>query len=159
MAARIPCSLGELAITDSVTIQGPGSTKLTINAGGNSRIFDVNDNNAATNINVEIDGLTLTGGGNVNDGGAIDSCENLAVNDLNIVGNNALQAGGGIFAYVAGTDDDPEQHPFRELCRRRREDLRHYRGRRRDDDRNSTISGNTASMGGGIDCATWRLRR
>ncbi len=44
--STITLSLGELAITDSVTIQGPGSTKLTINAGGNSRIFDVNDNNS-----------------------------------------------------------------------------------------------------------------
>ena len=68
----IALSLGELAITDSVTIAGPGTAKLTINAGGQSRIFDVDDSNASNNINVEIDGLTLTGG-NANDGGAIDS--------------------------------------------------------------------------------------
>ena len=72
----ISLSLGELAITDSVTIEGPGAANLTINGNQQSRIFDVNDGNDATNINVEIDGLTLTGG-SADYGGAIYSMENL----------------------------------------------------------------------------------
>ncbi len=93
---------GELAITDSVTIEGPGAANLTINAGGNSRIFDVNDGNLTTNIDVEIDGLTLTGGNAAaatwpgNAGGAIYSSENLTLRGCTITGNTAANLGGGI---------------------------------------------------------------
>ena len=58
----IHLTLGELAITDSVTILGPGAENLTIDAGNHSRIFDINDYDYTTNIDVAIDGLTLTGG-------------------------------------------------------------------------------------------------
>ena len=66
----IVLSAGELDITDSLTIQGPGAANLTIDAAGKSRIFNVDDGDSGTNINVEIDGLTLTGG-SADTGGAI----------------------------------------------------------------------------------------
>ena len=107
---------GELAITDSVTIQGPGASNLTIDAQRQSRIFEVDDGDNNTNINVEIDGLTLTGGNvagsNVgggilmpvpgNAGGAILSYENLIVRDSAITGNTTFGYGGGIFAETFG---------------------------------------------------------
>ena len=48
-------------ITDDLTITGPGSDLLTIDAGGNSRVFEVNDG-TATDITVTLSGLTITGG-------------------------------------------------------------------------------------------------
>ncbi len=96
----ISLSLGELAITDSVTIEGPGAAELTVNANSQSRIFDVGDGSDATNISVEIDGLTLTGG-RADDGGAVySSAENLALNFVNITGNTANISGAGVYALV-----------------------------------------------------------
>ena len=129
----IALTSGELAITDSVTIQGLGAANLTIDAGGISRIFDARDNNDAINSNVEIDGLTLTGGSGTsggpepwataNRGGAIFSCENLTVRDSMITGNTAGSTGGGIYSMSTGATVIE----------------------------NSTISGNTSgALGGGI---------
>ncbi len=67
----ISLSLGEMAITDSVGIEGLGSG-ITIDAGGQSRIFNVDDGQISTGIDasdVNIVGLTLTGG-SADDGGA-----------------------------------------------------------------------------------------
>lgn len=116
----INLSLGELAITDSVTIEGPGAANLTINGNQQSRIFDISNSSAATNFNVEIDGLTLTGGSTDN-GGAIYSTENLTLNSATVTGNTASNYGGGIFAYGYGTTTI----------------------------QNTTISGNSAAVDGG----------
>ena len=56
--AKILLTQGELAITDPLTIDGPGADKLTIDAQQQSRIFDI----TATTGDYTIDGLTLTGG-------------------------------------------------------------------------------------------------
>jgi hypothetical protein len=96
----INLSLGELAITDSVTIEGLGATNLTINGNGQSRIFNVDDGSSDTNINVEIDGLTLTGG-SAADGGAIYSKEDLTLDSMNVTQNTAAFGGGGIYAFLA----------------------------------------------------------
>ncbi len=98
----IKLSLGELAITDSVTIEGPGAANLTINGSQQSRIFNISDGNSATNISVEIDGLMLTGG-SADNGGAIYSEEDLTLKSATVTGNTATNYGGGIFAYGYGT--------------------------------------------------------
>ena len=46
---------GELWISDDVMVAGPGSSDLTIDAQGNSRVFDVGEN-----VSAEISGLTVT---------------------------------------------------------------------------------------------------
>ena len=127
----INLTIDELAITDSVTIQGPGAANLTIDAVNHSRIFNVNDYDYNTNIDVEIDGLTLTGGNASGSfwpsdaGGAILSFETLTVSDCIIEGNTAADYGGGILAYAFAGGTTTIQ--------------------------SSTISGNTAgSNGGGI---------
>ncbi len=118
----ITLSLGELAITDSVTIEGLGAADLTINANNRSRVFDVNDGSDATTINVEIDGLTLTGGLG-SPGGAVYSVENLTLDSVDVTGNTAQNGeGGGIYADTSGTTTI----------------------------RNSTISNNSGGNGGGI---------
>ena len=104
--ATMMLTLGQLQLTDAVTITGPGVSLLTIDAQGNSRIFHLDDGDGATEIEVEISGLTLTGGhatdGNNSSaseadyGGAILSRENLTLTGSTISGNSAL-FGGGLF--------------------------------------------------------------
>ena len=100
----IELTLGELTITDSVTIEASPGADITINAGGQSRIFNIDDGNPSTSINVVIDGLTLTGGyasgPTLADdlGGAIFSNESLTLQNSTITGNTAAQSGGGIWA-------------------------------------------------------------
>ena len=109
--ASIVLTLGELAITDALSIIGPGQHLLTIDASGNdltpeeingdgSRIFNIDDGNFDTQFDASISGLTLTGGDASGSGGAIFSQENLAVTSSTISGNSAIfDSGGGIFGY------------------------------------------------------------
>lgn len=95
-ANTISLSLGQLEITNRMIIEGPGADRLTINAHGNSRVFDVDDEVIAVQQIVEVSGLTLTGGFDTGGGGAIFSQERLTVRDSVITGNSA-QWGGGIY--------------------------------------------------------------
>ena len=88
--------LGELAIGESMIIEGPDAEQLTIDAQGDSRVFRINDSVDANSLNVTISGLTLTGGHDVNGGGAIFSQERLTLVDSIVTGNQA-QWGGGIY--------------------------------------------------------------
>ena len=93
-------------ITEDVTITGPGQDLLTLDAGlggdglmnGNGyRIFLIDDGNFNTAIDVEISGLTLTGGDPLCSGGAIFSLENLNLVSSRVSGNSGDCGGGGIF--------------------------------------------------------------
>ncbi len=101
-------TMGELVIIDALTINGLGQELLTIDASGNdptpdvnngdgSRIFNIDDGNFSNNIDVEILGLTLTGGDSLRQGGAIFSLENLSIADSAIANNSSNSFGGGIF--------------------------------------------------------------
>ncbi|QEG33135.1 choice-of-anchor Q domain-containing protein [Bythopirellula goksoeyrii] len=106
----IDLTLGELEITDELTIAGPGASLLTIDAQQDSRIFNI----STTTGDFTIEGLTLTGGkttgdnadfsDTTNSGGAIRSrtTGNLSINDSTITGNSTegrYALGGGIYAY------------------------------------------------------------
>jgi hypothetical protein len=116
--AAITLTQGELKITDSLAIIGPGAGLLAIDASGNdptpdvnngdgSRVFNIDDGNNANRLDVSISGLTLTGGDEAGDvagrfdgGGAISSLENLTVTGSTISGNSASSYsgyGGGIY--------------------------------------------------------------
>jgi hypothetical protein len=108
--ATILLTQGELAITDNLTIVGPGANHLTIDASGNdptpdqdngdgSRIFNIDDGNNANVLDVSISGLVLTGGDVQREGGAVRSFENLSVISSGIKGNfvRSSDGGGGIF--------------------------------------------------------------
>jgi CSLREA domain-containing protein len=106
LASQLP------TITDALTINGPGADLLTINAGNGAdntfgtgdgfRIFNIEDGDDLTQIDVTISGLTLTGGdvgpGDLNGaGGAIRNRENLTLSNIVISGNAAVyNSGGGI---------------------------------------------------------------
>ncbi|MEX0726233.1 MAG: choice-of-anchor Q domain-containing protein, partial [Planctomycetaceae bacterium] len=112
----------QLTITDDLTITGLGADQLTIDANNASRIFTVDDGTGA-DIDVEITGLTLTGGNGSGDhGGAIANTENLTVANSTIFGNSANSAGGS----GGGIGNDGTLIVI-----------------------NSTISGNSADFGGG----------
>jgi|GEM_PF-759288 len=97
-------SLGELSIDKSLTINGLGSDRLTVDANNSSRVFNLNDG-TETKIDVTIDGLTITGGNASteelgNFGGGIFNQENLELNNSQIIDNDAV-AGGGIYNFDA----------------------------------------------------------
>ncbi len=107
--ATILLKQGELVISDSLTLTGPGANLLAIDASGNdptpglnigdgSRILNIDDGSPARQ-NVIIAAVTLTGG-DLNrsslTGGAIRSLENLTIQESAITGN-AAYTGGGIY--------------------------------------------------------------
>ena len=104
----ITLALGELAVNQNfLTIQGLGAENITIDAGGNSRVFNI-DNNSDTESEIVINDLTITGGtiGSsqeiVTSGAGILNRENLEIND-SIIRNNQVSVsgtngGGGIFS-------------------------------------------------------------
>jgi uncharacterized repeat protein (TIGR01451 family) len=102
--STITLTTGQMQITDSVDIQGPGSANLTIDANEGSRVFYVYNPPVAPLIEVTISGMTLTNGLSVDpsdpaasSGGAIRVLgENLALDDVNIQNNTAAGDGGGV---------------------------------------------------------------
>ena len=100
----ISLSLGELLIDKNLTIQGLGAEQLTIDGGGASRVFNLDDGSAETSIDVTLDGLAITSGdvsldfGVDSQGGGILSRENLELTNSLVSGNAAGLAGGGIYS-------------------------------------------------------------
>ena len=91
--------LGEMTITDAVTIDATAlasgltidagnGTDNTFNTGDGYRIFNIDDG-TASQIDVQLRGLTLTGGDVTGFGGAILSRENLTLTSSTLSGNAA----------------------------------------------------------------------
>jgi predicted outer membrane repeat protein len=120
----IALARGPLAVTDSAAIVGPSAHRLTVQGGGEGRIFDIDDAQPDALIDVQVSGLTLAGGNAMGDGGAIRSTENLTVTDVEVVDSRATGGGGGIHVEV---DENARVRIF-----------------------NSTLSDNEATNGGGI---------
>ena len=96
----------EITIASEVTIVGPGSAVISINAdsnnddSGDSRIFNIDDGSSGTQSVVAISGLTLTRGSAANDtGGAIRNLEDLTLSNVTISNSIATGSGegGGIY--------------------------------------------------------------
>lgn len=86
---------GQIAITDSLTLIGPGAAKIAVDGNANGRIFEINDFDLST-FDVKIQGLKLRNGSTPGDmGGAIKSLENLSLAKL-VFSNNHAAAGGAI---------------------------------------------------------------
>ncbi|MCC6491679.1 MAG: right-handed parallel beta-helix repeat-containing protein [Pirellulales bacterium] len=93
--ATISLTLGELTITDSMELHGPGSGLLTIDArgidrythrpGGGAPVFTVDDGLFGVSAVVYMSGLTLTGG----DPGGIKYNEALVLTDIQVIGSHA----------------------------------------------------------------------
>jgi hypothetical protein len=80
---------GEIALSKTLNISGPGAANLTISGNHSSRIFNVN---AASTIS----GLTLANGQTSGDGGAIIASFNLTLSGVIFTGNHSANNGGAI---------------------------------------------------------------
>ena len=100
---RIDLSLGRLEITSELTITGPGADQLTIDAGGNSRVFSIDDGDDNSALDVSISGLKITRGNTPGVGGGILNKENLTLSEVTVYNNHAGNDGGGIFVSGAGS--------------------------------------------------------
>lgn len=105
---------GELKITDSLSILGPGASLLTIDASGSDltplvpdgsgvRHFRVDDGIAGATIDVSISGMSLIRGDGVGNGGAVFSTESLTVDSVQFIsnyawGDGAQASGGGLYS-------------------------------------------------------------
>ncbi len=123
--ATIVLTLGELQIKDDVTIDGPGAELLTIDANGD-RGFNIDDLDPLNHLNVRISGLTITGGDIIGSGSGIRAVENFTLERSIVTGNRTTDIGGGIFLRA----DPGITQTIRE----------------------SILSGNTATYGGGLHC-------
>jgi hypothetical protein len=98
----IDLTLGELTISDDVTITGNGEIHTTIDAQLNSRVLHVQ-----SGVTASLSGLTITGGsvgtgfGIAGVGGGIVNQGALTISDSVITGNAAGNDGGGICSYSA----------------------------------------------------------
>ncbi len=125
-AKTIALTGGQLDITTSLAIIGPGADLLTISGNNASRVFNVDDSNAIVQT-VSLSGMTIVGGNTSLPGGGINNRENLTIDRATISGNTSTATGftGGGGIYTRGAILDL---------------------------RNSTVAGNhtTNSEGGGI---------
>ena len=112
----INLALGQLTIDKSLTIQGLGADRITVEGSGNSfppnranlsRIFNVDDRLEDNNINVTLDGLNITGGRPADDvdGGGIRNTENLILSNSVVSNNSVGSRGGGGGIFNSGTLD------------------------------------------------------
>ena len=94
---------GELTLSTSTTIIGPGADMLTIDAENNSRVLRLDDEDNNTTQAVNINGITITNGNGQSPaearaGGCILSFEGLTLNDSVITGCRSPGRGGGIYS-------------------------------------------------------------
>jgi hypothetical protein len=89
-------TMGQLEVNGRMEIRGPGAELFTIDAQGNSRVFNVNNNDNGILVDVTISGLTMTGGSDGGGGGALFSQENLTIADCTVTGSTA-EWGGGLY--------------------------------------------------------------
>ena len=94
--ATITLTIGELVVSQSVTITGPGADKLTVRRSGaaNTPRFRVLKISTAT---VSVFGLTISGGFSDTEGGGINNSGTLTLNDCIVTGNTSSLNGHGIY--------------------------------------------------------------
>lgn len=100
LTGTVTLTSGELAVTDSVDIQGPGEAALTVSGNGASRVFYLYDDAAL--LDVTISNLTVTGGSANRGGGIATLDESLTLDHVTLQGNAAVGDtpgdGGGLWA-------------------------------------------------------------
>jgi predicted outer membrane repeat protein len=103
VSGTITLSTGQLAITNGMTVQGPGAGQLTIDGNHASRIFYLN----AGSQNVTISGLKVAYGTSSGKGAGVFISAGtgaiVTLSDSTISGNSAMTGGGGIYATGVGS--------------------------------------------------------
>jgi hypothetical protein len=117
LEGTIGLTSGELAITDELTIDGPGSDELTISGSGLNRVFNVDGSTVA------IDDLTIADGAASDTvdpialgGGILNWSGDLTVSGVTFVGNQAagLLGSGGAIANISGASTMVVDSTFRD---------------------------------------------
>jgi CSLREA domain-containing protein len=102
VTGTIALTEGQLTIGDKLIISGPGADALTIDAQGQSRVFDIGGDQE-TSYETTLSGLTLTGGRTTADGdngGGVRSLSAFHLVDSVVTGNSTAgpnSVGGGLF--------------------------------------------------------------
>ena len=88
---------GQLFVDHSLSIQGPGSSELTISGNDSSRVFTMGP--SVGGITVSVSGITLTDAHATTTGGAIQSLSgvDLTLDDVVITGSDANDDGGALY--------------------------------------------------------------
>ncbi|MCA9012577.1 MAG: hypothetical protein KDB01_22655, partial [Planctomycetaceae bacterium] len=92
---------GEFGISDDLSILTGGASSLTIDAGGLSRIFNIDTTGFnGSNHNVLISGLSLINGESLNNGGAVRIADSahVSLSQMTISSSHAAESGGGVYA-------------------------------------------------------------
>jgi hypothetical protein len=98
VVGTITLTTGQLAITDSLTIIGPGASTLTISGNNGSTVLSI-----TAGAVVSISGLTIANGSGLENTGGIYNLGALSITD-SIIRNNFVDVrGGGIFNDSSGT--------------------------------------------------------
>jgi predicted outer membrane repeat protein len=93
LTGTITLTSGEIAVGNSVSINGPGSGVLTVSGNNAGRILNID---APGTANVVISGLTFVDGSATGNGGAVlNADENLTVRNSIFTGNDAVSGGAG----------------------------------------------------------------
>jgi len=93
LTGTITLTSGQLAVSDSVSIQGPGAAAITVDGNHASRVFYLY--NELSLIDVSISGLTVANGQASEGGGIVDGGENLNLDHVTVQGNTASDVEGG----------------------------------------------------------------
>ena len=95
LSGTITLTQGELEVASDIRLQGPGADLVTVDAGGNSRVFYI-----CAGPNTLIEGLTITGGSDSKGGGLYDECgSGFTLRNVVVTGNEATSdIGGGLLA-------------------------------------------------------------
>jgi len=107
--SQILLTTGQLQSLGNVNIVGPGSSKLTIDAQQNSRVFDFNDATSTKDSPVSLSGLTIQNGNITSSNGAgIYSTESLTLKSVVVSGSTITNSsgyyfGGGVAVYGNAT--------------------------------------------------------
>jgi hypothetical protein len=113
LTGTIGITSGEMQITDTLTIKGPGATKLALDANLQSRFFLVSDGDDAKDSPLTVSGLSFFRGeertalGAGQRGGAIVSIESLNVKSCVFMENEAVESAGGAVAVLQVPDGVP----------------------------------------------------
>ena len=95
-SGTITLATGQLNVSNSVTILGPGPGALTVSGNGTSPVFNI------TGANVAISGLTIANGQSAENGAGINAAgspgSSLTVNNCVITNNSTTLDGGGIYS-------------------------------------------------------------
>jgi len=143
LTGTITLTSGQMIVSDSLTINGPGANVISVSGNNASRIFQFNSGQT-----VSLSGLTLTAGsvgGMV--GGAVLSTATATISNVIIYGNSASD-GGGVASSGTGTMTISNSVVANNSASSTGGGLRSFSGRTIITD--STFSGNTADIGGAL---------